>query len=355
MMNFSDNDIVFLLGAGASADANIPTSTNMIREIEFLIKDDLQWQPYKDIYYYMKSALLYSANIKGRFENSLNIEQLVNSLSELEKRDEHVIYPFIGNWNMKLVEVGGSDFARVHDFRELILAKLKKWVTREDYRVAAYYSGLVSFQRELNSRLHIFSLNYDLCLENNCQGIKLERGFDENTRHWDWRLFDESNPAGENVKIYLYKLHGSIDWNRTPTGEITYSEEVAQIEKPHLIFGTDYKLQYIDPYLFLMYQFRRRSLEAKLIVTIGYGFGDPHINGIVGQALGSKDDIRLFCVGLGITKEGVIASVSSQLPNVNFDNKVTVDTGDAKSFFEKKLQVATFAGVFPEDDAGKPF
>jgi hypothetical protein len=37
--------------------------------------------------------------------------------------------------------------------------------------------------------------------------------------------------------------------------------------------------------LFLVYQLRRLSLEAKLILVVGYGFADEHINGILQQAL----------------------------------------------------------------------
>ena len=104
-----------------------------------------------------------------------------------------------------------------------------------------------------------------------------------------------------------------------------------------------------------MYQFRRRSLEARLIVTVGYGFGDPHINGIVGQALGSKDDIRLFCVGLDVREDQVIASLSSQLPNVSFHNKIGVKADNAKTFFEKDLKRQTFEGLFPQSTKEAPF
>ena len=44
-------------------------------------------------------------------------------------------------------------------------------------------------------------------------------------------------------------------------------------------------MQYIDPYLFYAYELRRYSLEAKIILAIGYSFRDEHINGIITQAL----------------------------------------------------------------------
>jgi SIR2-like domain len=44
-------------------------------------------------------------------------------------------------------------------------------------------------------------------------------------------------------------------------------------------------MQDIDPYSFYAYELRRYSLEAKIILAIGYSFRDEHINGIITQAL----------------------------------------------------------------------
>ena len=69
---------------------------------------------------------------------------------------------------------------------------------------------------------------------------------------------------------------------------MSYSDSPTKIEDDRvaLIFGTSNKLQYVDPFLFLAYQLRRWTIEAaRLVVTIGYGFMDDHINEILGQAL----------------------------------------------------------------------
>ena len=39
-MNFRDDDIIFLLGAGASADAGIPVSKKMVEDIEKEIENN---------------------------------------------------------------------------------------------------------------------------------------------------------------------------------------------------------------------------------------------------------------------------------------------------------------------------
>jgi len=292
MTNIKENDIIILIGAGCSKEAGIPTSLDMIKEIEHLIIKDDNWKKYKELYYFLKSSILYADGLKGNYEENLNIERLVNTLKELEKKEEHPIFPFIGSWNSKVVELCGNNFDIVREFKIKILDKLKTWVTLDDYKKAGYYQNFFEFQRNLNFALRIFSLNYDLCLEkNNVNSNIVELGFDEQ-RKWQWQRFEKN----ENfpVNIYLYKMHGSINWKRDENGFLTFSDEVNQILEPDLIFGTNYKLQYIDPYLFYAYEFRKYSLESILIITIGYSFSDDHINGIIGQAIRSQTTKKLL-------------------------------------------------------------
>jgi hypothetical protein len=81
-------------------------------------------------------------------------------------------------------------------------------------------------------------------------------------------------------------------------GRLTFSDSTAKVraDDGQIIFDITYKLQYVDPFLFLVYQLRRLSLEVKLLLVIGYGFGDDHINGILSQALRGNPDKRLIAV-----------------------------------------------------------
>ena len=185
-------------------------------------------------------------------------------------------------------------------FKTRILEKLKhEWIEITNYERAGYFKGLINFQKELNHPLMVFTLNYDLCVEKAYHAEYNEfpeRGFDKD-RFWSHELLEEATPGEKN--LYLYKLHGSIDWVRySNNGKLTYSDSTSMIKVDgvELIFGTTYKLQYVDPFLFLVYQLRRISLEAKLILVIGYGFGDEHINGILQQALRNEEEKRLVVV-----------------------------------------------------------
>ena len=72
--------------------------------------------------------------------------------------------------------------------------------------------------------------------------------------------------------------------------------ETVDSDQMEVIFGRDFKLEAADPYLFYAYQFRRFSLRAKLIVVIGYGFADMHINKMLTQALRGDESLRLLLV-----------------------------------------------------------
>lgn len=62
-MNFRQNDIIILLGAGASLEAGISTSIRMIKDIEELLISRSEWQPYKKLYDYIKSSILYGMEL----------------------------------------------------------------------------------------------------------------------------------------------------------------------------------------------------------------------------------------------------------------------------------------------------
>ena len=289
--------------------------------------------------------------------SAFNIEQVVNTLDELRRGDEHVLYPFVGAWVPKLYEVAGPNLAKVNEFRSAIIRRLRDdWVQLRYTSNAAYFSGLLAFQEQFQHPLRVFTLNYDLCVENNC-GKSIQRGFDESHR-WDWRLFEE-RPETES-KLLLYKLHGSIDWTYDE-GKLICVDGFSQIAPDDIaiIFGTTYKLQYVDPFLFFAYELRRYTLDfARLILTIGYGFADEHINGILSQALNRDPNRRLISVSL-ITGEDDedrqrkererLQWIQQQLKLPNL-GQLTLHNSGAMAFISQGLTLSFLGEVFPAQD-----
>lgn len=347
MYQFRQNEVILLLGAGASKDAHIPHSTDMVRKVEALIENE--WEQYRTLYNYIKSSVYYADGIRGRFEADVNynIERIVNTLEELAKKEEHPLYPFVGAWNPTLLEVAGDNFGQLHAFRREIVKRLRnKWITLEYKEHADYYQGLLTFQSQYEYPLRVFSLNYDLCVESQCEEDFLERGFEG--KFWDWKRF------GLNERnIYLHKLHGSTDWVREKD-KLTYKNDPAQIDhdQVEIIFGTTYKLQYVDPFLFFAYELRKWTLsEAKLIVSIGYGFGDDHINGILAQALNSNEDKMLLSVApINHSKEKMAERIANKL-DVNLPNQIKCCDSTAADFLSNKLSIEYLAEeIMPEPE-----
>lgn len=359
-MTSRSKDIIFLLGAGASAEAGIPVSREMIERVEDNLNTKDGWKLYHALYNHVKSAIYFAAGLKGSYRDDVpfNIETLVNTLYELERNEEHPLYPFIAAWNSRFVSLAGSGFAEVRSFRRLILIALKTWMCPENPSRSNYYKALVTLQRDLNYPIHIFSLNYDLCVERlSKSGIRIETGFaDYGPEHtWGYERFtDMETSSNEPPQIVLYKLHGSIDWKRDPTTKDLFSvEQIESVEadKMEVIFGRDFKLEAADPYLFYAYSFRQLALSTKLIVCLGYGFGDTHINKMLTQSLRSDSGRRLLvvqrCDPNTCTKKrdeivGALDLIDAQA------EQVVVRTGSVKEFLETPDLANILVATLPE-------
>jgi hypothetical protein len=227
-------------------------------------------------------------------------------------------------------------------------------VQLENPKKAEYYSGLKPLQRALQFPLKVFSLNYDLCVEGLGEaGFKVETGFAAvGDSRWEWKRFDETSPQAEAPEIYLYKMHGSINWKRDESGNLICVSHSGNIrpEQMQVIFGRDFKLEAADPYLFYAFEFRRCSLDARVIVIVGYGFGDEHINKMLIQAIRSDSSKRLLVIGnsadekVAAKRRGEIAKRLDVSPDA-----VTVLTGTAKEFLGRADIVDVVMNAMPAE------
>lgn len=343
-MNSRSTDIMILLGAGASVDAGIPASARMIEEIESLLARESGWKEFRDLYHHVKSAMYYSAGLKGLFNSSVlyNIETMVNALYELERNEEHPLYPFIAAWNSRFTALAGDGFCKVRKFRQIILRELKKWMCPEDAANSIYYRGLAQLQSDLTFPLRVFSLNYDLCVERlERDNVRVETGFPGYGTNavWDWERFESGDSGpGPAPQILLYKLHGSIDWKRDVNQNLYRVEQVENVEPDSMevIFGRDFKLEAADPYLFYAYEFRRYCLLSRLIVTIGYSFNDWHINKMLVQALRNDDCRKLMVISRCSNKADTDAKRQHIGQRLQIsDDRIMAVKGSAKTFLEQ--------------------
>lgn len=351
---FGRNKIIILLGAGASCDAGMFNSIQMIREIEN--KLDGEWSEFKDLYNYVQSSHFHLERIKGVPANEINfnIENLVGLLETIIKiaNKEFEGYPFVGSWEKELISVAGLRFQNAQNFKNAILKKLKEqWLSPVNFKTSSSYYKKIK-ETGYTHPLKIFSLNYDMCVEENLQGdVTLERGFNDE-RIWDYRKYDLNMDAYSDY--YLYKLHGSLDWIRDDEKRLTYVDLI-QTTNPlemEIIFGIQNKLQSYDPYLFYFYSFREACFEADLIVISGYGLMDKHINDNLVNAfkLDANKRLLLNIYQPGISDDAIETFKAFVSGRLSIDKSlITIVNAPAKNFFNENLHVDYFSSLFPEE------
>ena len=139
-------------------------------------------------------------------------------------------------------------------------------------------------------RTKVFTTNYDRCFEEAARQGRyvvidgfsqtVPPTFDAVYFTYDIVRRDHNSDNQDFVPnvFHLYKLHGSIDWERnTTTGEI---HKVHEPENPLLIYprSSKYELAFEQPYLEMMsaLQTALREPDTGLLV-LGFGFNDNHL------------------------------------------------------------------------------
>ena len=360
-MSLREDSLLFLLGAGASVDAGIKHAKAMTLDIEKKTRTDSDFEEFHDLYNYLKSSIIYHRGLEGDFEEqTAAIEELLDVLAEINRKHQNKLYPFIGGWDIHLLKVAGEEFEKVANLDKLIRSHLFQWININNYDASNYFHGFSDLVSDIGSAIRVFTLNYDICIEKALAAadFNIELGFNGD-RKWEASKFD----ANENVDVdlYLYKLHGSIDWirNAAEGGVLTLCD--GPQPSPELIFGAAAKLSSIDPYLFYVHELRKYSLSEALrfIVVVGYSFSDNYLNDLIGQAVNRSDFLKVLVVApipisedernpvpARITDEkGRVASML----NVSKDRIIYEDM-TAKYFFEENMTHTYFSELLGAGD-----
>lgn len=167
----------------------------------------------------------------------------------------------------------------------------------------SFYRKLIYRDRGL-PRPWVFTTNYDLFNERAmdrlgipyCNGFSgtVERRFNPaNFRYALAEQLDLANRKWTAVDNFVYfaKLHGSISWVEEKSGLFPIREFQSPPEDGDgrvMIYPTPAKqnASFASPYSDLFREFQHRIVrEQSVLFTIGYGFGDEHVNNIIFQAL----------------------------------------------------------------------
>lgn len=283
------SEVVFFLGAGASVPAGVPDTYSFVSEF----KNSLEENDRKVIEY-IESKLIEGKKRKGE-EQRVDIELLMEALDKLTRKDDEILLHILGITNIKL-SVDQSKWP-------FLLEKTKTFVKQKTIVPAdrvKYLEPVLGFVEEYHP-LDIFSVNYDLCIEQFCKVYKrsYRDGFEV---EWNPSVF--STP---NIDIRLYKLHGSITWYKTGGGGFVKSVIKSDNEKIELLTGEKAeslmlypmrKWEYAEPLLenLLTLKTKLQSESCKYVVVVGYSFRDEYIRDIFWDAARRNKELILILV-----------------------------------------------------------
>lgn len=248
-----------------------------------------------------------------RLLNGRNIEQVlsrlrrISGLIEGEDRVDGLSQAEADELDKKLCEsiiqeldIQSANMAPMRDFAA--------WVARGDYRYP----------------IEIFTVNYDLLLETALEGhgVPYFDGFVGNLRarfRTDLVEAPVGDPGGyvPSSFIRLWKLHGSVNWLRSNSGEIVRVGYPAE-NLPAAIYPSDTKYDESRrvPFLVLQDRFRRALHQPETLVIItGFSFADDHLNEMLFDAAIRRERSEFVVLSFGEISDD-LAERAQRAPNI---------------------------------------
>lgn len=167
--------------------------------------------------------------------------------------------------------------------------------------------------------VELFTTNYDRLIEQALEERNLPffDGF-VGTRHpfFDLHAIEEDTLPARWTR--LWKLHGCLSWCLRPGGKVVRSQAGTTSAEGLLIHPSEFKYDQSRrmPYLAMMDRLRaflRRP--SALLVTLGYGYGDEHLNEVLLQGLRGNPNAAAF--GLlykTLSEESAAATLAPRVP-----------------------------------------
>ncbi len=264
---FTGRDTFYLLGAGCSRCANKPLIGELTQKVLAEIGD-----PASALFKKLRPVGTRAANIEDLMNHVIRRSALLSSLSSTET----------------LGDLSADALAAL--LKQIQVAIVK--VIGLDWAVSQTHARFLSrIQPSLGKTRDIFSLNYDTLIEAalDDQRLSYSDGFRGTGRAWfDASTFEEAETGPG--QFLLHKLHGSVTWRRATDGFVRrYSADPGNNE-PVMVYPSEQK--YIETrfgvYETLLSRFRARMRGPRpnnTLVTVGYSYGDDHINEAIFDAI----------------------------------------------------------------------
>jgi hypothetical protein len=313
------SNLSFLFGAGCSSYYFYGVEDDFVAELGILTMQPLAQKYFAGLIEGGKEFLKkihinfiddkYFKNLEAYFEAILNYR---NHIAQIQD----VTVPWLqehSDWINYLIK----------DLQNFILKECTAPFSHKDTTVIDlykdFYRKLVFRDRNL-PKPNVFTTNYDTFSEKAMDALSIhyangfsgvldryfnpsvfEFAFSENLNLSDnkWQVIDHF--------VYLYKLHGSINWIEEKTEGQLYdvkevqdtSYDILSTKKNILIYPSSAKqnTSLSSPYTDIFREFKSKlSKPNNVLIVVGYSFSDEHINTLIYQAL-AKPTFRLVVLG----------------------------------------------------------
>lgn len=165
-------------------------------------------------------------------------------------------------------------------------------------------------------RVQLYTTNYDTLFEQAAQRLNytIIDGFSFSyPRVFNGSNFDKDLVYRRHTRVkqedsfvpgvfQLFKLHGSVDWEKRQDGLILQRENV---ERPCIIYPASekYESSYEQPYFEMMSNLQHTLREeGTFLIIAGFGFQDKHIQNIIREATFQNHNFHLLIVCYGAHK-----------------------------------------------------
>ncbi|MCW5234340.1 SIR2 family protein [Verminephrobacter eiseniae] len=293
--------IAFLLGAGcpvsirvldpdsAEKKALIPDISGLTEHVKKTLADSEKHQAAYD---------KLTNRLKGDSSAAPTIEDILSHIRALQDvvRDS---------------TIDGLDKTALYDLDKEICDIITKVVGVDLPESSTPYHRFATWIRDIQREhpIEIFTPNYDLLVEQalESQGVPYFDGFvGSKQAFFDLASMESHDPPSRYYDlpsrwVRLWKVHGSVNWWRTPKDEIVrrteYSGSDRQMIYPsHLKFNQSRRM----PYLAMLDRLREFLARGQaVLVTNGYSFGDEHLNEVILHGLRSNPTAICFALLFG--------------------------------------------------------
>ncbi|WP_374453833.1 SIR2 family protein [Phenylobacterium sp.] len=183
------------------------------------------------------------------------------------------------------------------------------------------YTSLVSWVSGADRKcpVEIFTTNYDLLFEQAFERAKIP--YFDGFVGASTSFFDGSTVASNDLPARwsrLWKLHGSLGWEVTPSGDVTRRPGS---DAPYCVFPEHLKYEQTAkaPYSALFDRLRAFLSEPDvLLIVSGFSFADAHITARISESLVANPAASVFAFQFkNLDEEPFAATLASQRANVS--------------------------------------